>query len=156
VRLLFGVSLVFLVLYRRERRSCPSRGFLSLSHSDWGDDFYTRARSRYIHRHMHRFDSMCTFDFNKSALELSFFVVARGFVLSWVGCLSSLSLSTESNERTNAQKREKRVLSLTSSSLASRIFLLSSSDLETRKYLLFFFFPHRIKGLSRGGGRYRR
>ena len=44
-------------------------------------------------RHMHRFDSMCAFDFNKSALELSFLVVARGFVLSWVGCLSSLSVS---------------------------------------------------------------
>jgi hypothetical protein len=37
---------------------------------------------------------MRAFDFNKSALELSFLVVARGFVLSWVSCcLSSLSLS---------------------------------------------------------------
>ena len=71
----------------------------------------------------------------------------------------SLSLSTKSNERTNAQKREKeRILSLTSSSLASRIFLLSSSDPETKKHLLFFFFlsTHRFKGLSRGGGRCRR
>ena len=25
-------------------RSCPLHGFLSLSHSDWGDDFYARAR----------------------------------------------------------------------------------------------------------------
>ena len=47
-----------------------------------------------MHRHIHRFDSMRAFDFNKSALELSFLVVARGFVFSWVSCcLSSLSLS---------------------------------------------------------------
>ena len=53
-----------------------------------------RARARYMHRHIHRFDSMRAFDFNKSALELSFLVVARGFVFSWVSCcLSSLSLS---------------------------------------------------------------
>ena len=118
----------------------PKPRILSLSHSGWGDDFYTRARSRYIHRHMHRFDSMCTFDFNKSALELSFFVVARGFVLSWVGCLSSLSVSTArscGNERTNEQKREKRVLSLKASSLASRIFLLSSSTGDEKVSPLF-------------------
>jgi len=55
---------------------------------------FTRARSRCVHRRTHRFDSMRAFDFNKSALELSFLVVARGFVLSWVSCcLSSLSLS---------------------------------------------------------------
>ena len=73
----------------------------------------------------------------------------------------SLSQPNRTNERTNerTRKRErKRVLSLTSSSLASRIFLLSSSDPETKKHLLFFFFlsTHRLKGLSRGGGRCRR
>ena len=89
---------------------------------------------------------------------------ARGRGERHLGILSlslSLSLSTESIERTNerTRKRErKRVLSLTSSSLASRIFLLSSSDPETKKHLLFFFFlsTHRFKGLSRGGGRCRR
>ena len=98
---------VFLSLHRREMgnwrcldqscgRSCPRRGFLSLSlsGSDFGEMTFTRARSRCVHRRTHRFDSMRAFDFNKSALELSFLVVARGFVLSWVSCcLSSLSLS---------------------------------------------------------------
>ena len=80
------VYLSFSLCYIDERDVLAQAADFSLSHSDWGDDFYTRARSRFIHRHMHRFDSMCTFDFNKSALELSFFfVVARGFVLSWVG-----------------------------------------------------------------------
>jgi hypothetical protein len=73
-------------------RSCPLHGFLSLSFR-LGRRLL-RARARYMHRHIHRFDSMCAFDFNKSALELSFLVVARGFVFSWVSCcLSSLSLS---------------------------------------------------------------
>ena len=69
----------------------------------------------------------------------------------------SLSRPNRTNERTRKREKE-RILSLTSSSLASRIFLLSSSDPETRKHLLFFFFlsTHRFKGLSRGGGRCRR
>ena len=91
--------------------------------------------------------------------------VLRGDAVRGISEFSlSLSLSrpnrtNERIERTNAQKREKESsLSLTSSSLASRIFLLSSSDPETKKHLLFFFFlsTHRLKGLSRGGGRCRR
>jgi hypothetical protein len=111
---------VFLSLHRREMgnwrcldqscgRSCPRRGFLSLSLSLSGSDFgemtFTRARSRCVHRRTHRFDSMRAFDFNKSALELSFLVVARGFVLSWVSCcLSSLSLSLSLFRRGEARR----------------------------------------------------
>jgi hypothetical protein len=66
---------------------------------------FTRARSRCVHRRTHRFDSMRAFDFNKSALELSFLVVARGFVLSWVSCcLSSLSLSLSLFRRGEARR----------------------------------------------------
>ena len=41
---------------------------------------------------MHRFDSMCAFDFNKSALEPPSRRRPR-FCSFWVGCLSSISVS---------------------------------------------------------------
>jgi hypothetical protein len=151
------VYLSFSLCYIDERDVLAQAADFSLSLIPIGETTFTRARARDIYIDT-CIDSIRCVRLILTNLLLSSPSSSSRAVLFFLGsAVSPLSLSrpNRTNERTRKRER-KRVLSLTSSSLASRIFLLSSSDPETRKYLLFFFFPHRIKGLSRGGGRYRR
>ena len=139
---------------------------LSLSHSGWETTF-TRARARDIYIDT-CIDSIRCVRLILTNLLLSSPSSSSPAVLFFLGsAVSPLSLFRRAyarGGRTSGKKKrekksslEKRKAPRLSRPLSSSSSSSFSSDPETRKYLLTFsFFPHRIKGLSRGGGRYRR